>query len=99
MPMAKHSKCYFKINVMFLLQALARRSTQQRYGSLVDPLGEVDSVVVRSIFDEFDTNQSGTIEGKELQGLLLGLQLGGADGKVDKETMDFWVKVRGGGLS
>jgi hypothetical protein len=64
----------------------------------VDPLGEVDSSVVRSIFDEFDTNRSGTIEGKELQGLLLGLQLGGTQGKVDKETMDYWVKVRGEGL-
>jgi hypothetical protein len=58
------------------LQALARRSTQQRYGSLVDATGQVNPTVMRSIFDEFDHDRSGSIEAGELQGLLMGLQLG-----------------------
>eukprot|EP00775_Hariotina_reticulata_P009910 gene9910-10066_t len=81
---------------MVAVKALAVRSNE-RYGSLVDPTGRLNPETVRSIFDEFDEDKSGAIDTKEVQGLLLGLQLaggrpGGSGLTVDKDTLDYWMK-------
>jgi hypothetical protein len=54
------------------------------------------------LFDEFDTDSSGTIDAGEVQALLLGLRLGGSDDAlaVDRATVDLWFQVdlsEGGG--
>lgn len=48
------------------------------------------------MFDEFDTDNSGTIDAGEVQALLLGMQLssGGTALEVDKATIDLWFQVR-----
>lgn len=78
--------------------------SDQSYGSLVDPLGNVNRSTVDSIFAEFDQDGSGQIDYGELQGLLIGLELNGPTGSPGTpaagtsqlkatESVDYWMKV------
>ncbi|KAF8069707.1 NCL2 [Scenedesmus sp. PABB004] len=77
------------------VKALAVRSSERYGGPLVDPAGALNPAAVRSIFEEFDADRSGAIDARELQGLLVGLQLGGgqADGLLpDEESLEYVLK-------
>lgn len=80
---------------------MALRSTEMYGSSLVDPLGRLNVSTARTIFDEFDKDNSGAIDSMEVQGLLMGLQLAGPSGsgsgstsagEVDKDTLEYWFK-------
>jgi len=80
---------------------MALRSTEMYGSSLVDPLGRLNVNTARTIFDEFDKDNSGAIDSMEVQGLLMGLQLAGpgpsasgstSAGEVDKDTLEYWFK-------
>ncbi|KIY94309.1 hypothetical protein MNEG_13654 [Monoraphidium neglectum] len=80
---------------LYMVKALAERTVAApRFGSLVDPSGRVNRSTLRVLFDEFDTDSSGTIDAGEVQALLLGLRLGGSDDAlaVDRATVDLWFQ-------
>lgn len=54
-----------------------------RRGPLLDSQGKVRRDVADAMFEEFDADSSGTIDGAELRALLLGLQLGAGGGPGD----------------
>ncbi|GBF88403.1 hypothetical protein Rsub_01115 [Raphidocelis subcapitata] len=76
---------------LYVVKALAERTVAApRLGALVDPSGRVNTATLRNVFEEFDTDRSGSIDAAEVQALLLGLQLGGENGppglSADRET-------------
>jgi hypothetical protein len=66
-------------------------------GALVDPYGRVNKATLRTIFDEFDSDGSGSIDAGEVAALMVGLRLSSSEGLApDKATIDTWFAVRFG---
>lgn len=79
---------------MFALSRLASRTQERKLGPLLGVGGQVDRTVCDSIFDEFDRDRSGFIQGTEVQGLLAALDLmdGQRSDAAAQEEFDMWLR-------